>query len=175
VNNQNDAEHYQVLSDMVFRMEFCFMLRSGAYPLAGATAVTGTTGYSNAPTAIPVSIPQPYVTSNYFAGTTSPDLAGNVYGFPPDLAAIVVTIAVLDPGSRKLLAGGKLSALASSLTDSLGGDITGSVQSNPQAGLTAQVWQSQLLQNGFSQSVGIPLTALSQVRVYERTFYLDAN
>jgi hypothetical protein len=174
-NASKDTEHYQVLSDMVFRMEFCFMLRSGTYSISGTSAVSGSTGYCNAPTAIPATVPQPYVTASYFLGGASPDLAGNVYGFPPDLAAVVVTIAVLDNGSRKLLGSGRLSTLAGTLPDSLSGDTTGSVQANPRAGVTAQAWQSQLLKSGFAQSAGIPLAALAQVRVYERTFYLDAN
>jgi hypothetical protein len=172
--NQNDTAHYQVLSDMVFRMEFCFLLKSGTYALSGTNVVTGTTGYSNVPTAIPAAVPQPYVTGNYFAGGSAPDLAGNVYGFPPDLGGIVVTIAVLDDNSRKIIPSSSLSVLASNLPDSLSGNTAaGSVQLNPQ--FTAQVWQNQLLQNGFAQTVGIPQKALQQVRVYERTFYLDAN
>jgi len=172
--NQEDTSHYQVLSDMVFRMEFCFLLKSGTYALSGTSVVTGTTGYSNAPTAIPAAAPQQYVTSNYFTGSSLPDLAGNVYGFPPDLGGIVVTIAILDNTTRKLVPSGSLAALAAAFSDSLSGNTTaGSVQANPQ--LTAQAWENQLLQNGFAQTVNIPQAALQQVRVYERTFYLDAN
>jgi len=172
--NQQDSTHYQVLSDSVFRMEVCFLLKSGTYVLSGTTAVTGTTGYSNAPTALPQAIPGSYITGNYFTSSSLPDLAGNVYGFPPDLRGIVVTIAVLDDQSRKTVPSGRLSALAAILSDSLSGAATfGSVEANPQ--LPAQIWQGELLQNGLSQSVGIPEAALQQVRVYERTFYLDAN
>ena len=150
------------------------MLKSGTYVLSGTTAVTGTTGYSNAPTALPQAIPGSYITGNYFTSSSLPDLAGNVYGFPPDLRGIVVTIAVLDDQSRKTVPSGRLSALAAILSDSLSGAATfGSVEANPQ--LPAQIWQGELLQNGLSQSVGIPEAALQQVRVYERTFYLDAN
>jgi hypothetical protein len=176
-----NTEHYQVLNDMVFRMEFCFLLKSGTYVLSGTSAVTGSTGYSNAPTAIPTTIAQPYITANYFNGGTYPGQAwqeppGNVYGFPPDLAAIVVTIAVLDNTSRKLISTGNLATLAAALPDSLsGGTVQGEtgVQARPQ--LTAQVWQGQLLQSGFAKTAGVPQTALAQVRIYERTFYLNAN
>jgi hypothetical protein len=183
--SMNDTSHFQLVSDMVFRMEFCFLLKSGTYALSGASAVTNTTGYSNAPTAIPTTVPQPYVTNNYFTGGAAPDLAGNVYGFPPDLGGIVVTIAVLDSASRKTLAGGGLARLGAVLNDSLptsapsginataGNTTIGDV--NPAPASTAQLWQSQLLQRGFAQSLKIPQTALQQVRVYERTFYLDAN
>jgi hypothetical protein len=172
--NQEDANHYQVLSDMVFRMEFCFLLKSGTYALSGTSAVTGTTGYSNAPTAIPSTVPQPYITSNYFIANSLPDPAGNVYGFPPDLGGIVVTIAILDDTSRKLVPAGKLPLLAAAFGDSLSGNTSpGAVQVNPQ--FTAQAWQNELLQNGPAQPVGIPQAALQKVRVYERTFYLDAN
>jgi hypothetical protein len=172
------TEHYQVLSDVVFRMEFCFLLKSGTYSIAGGTVVTGTTGYSNEPTAISGTSAQ-YVTGNYFTGQFSPDFAGNVYGFPPDLAAIVVTVAVLDNNSRKLIPTGSLNTLGAAFSDSLSGNTAlgangvQGVQVNPQ--LTAHVWQSQLQQSGFAQSVGIPQIALAQVRIYERTFYLNAN
>jgi Tfp pilus assembly protein PilV len=174
-NSQNDTTHYQVLSDMVFRMEFCFLVKSGTYALSGTTVATATTGYSNAPTAIPATVPHPYVTTNYFSGGSATELPGNVYGFPPDLGAIVVTIAVLDTASRKIVPSGKLAALASVLSDSLSGNssLASLPQGNPPP--TAQAWQDQLLPNGPAQSVGIPQAALRQVRVYERTFYLDAN
>ena len=172
--NQDDKTHYQLLSDMVFRMEFCFLLKSGTYAIPGARVVTGTTGYSNAPTAIPTTVPQPYVTGNYFTAAGLPDVGGSVYGFPPDLGGIVVTIAVLNRTSRKVVPNGNLTTLGAALGDSLPGNTTiGNVQTNPQ--LTAQVWQNKLLQNGFAQSVNIPQSALSQVRISERTFYLDAN
>ena len=178
---QNDANHYQVLSDAVFRMEFCFLLRSGTYAVSGTTAITGSSGYSNAPTAVPITVIHPYITANYFSpgGGTYPgggwqEPPGNVYGFPPDLAGIGVTIAILDDTSRKVVSNGGLQTVAAALGDSLSGNTTpGSIQADPQ--LTAQVWQSQLLQGGFAHSAAIPQTALQQVRIYERTFYLDAN
>ncbi len=178
------SEYYQVLSDMVFRMEFCFLLKSGTYAISGTNAFTGaSTGCSNAPTAIPATVPQPCVTANYFSttggtypGGTWQEPPGNVYGFPPDLGAIVVTIAVMDNASRKLIPTGGLTRLAANLPDSLSGSITegeSGIQVSPQ--LTGQLWQSQLLKSGFAQTVNIPQTALSQTRIYERTFYLDAN
>jgi len=187
-----DTSHYQVLSENVFRMEFCFLLKSGTFSLAGGTAVTGTTGYSNAPTAIPAMVPpystQGYVTPYYFgagAPGSAADLPGNVYGFPPDLCGIVVTIAVLDNASRKMLPSGGLNNLAAALNDSLplsppdgytpqpAMTTLGKVQTNPVP--TAQMWQGELEQDGFAQALGIPQTALQRVRVYERTFYLDEN
>lgn len=173
-------EHYQVLSDLVFRMEFCFLLKSGAYTLSGTTATVTATGYSNAPSAIPTTVSQPYVTTNYFTGASSPDLAGNVYGFPPDLGAIVVTIAVLDRNSRNVIASGGLASLGAALADSLSGSTAqgnGSIQGPSQYVSTAQAWQSQLLTPGYGSSLSpaVPQVALSQVRVYERTFYLNSQ
>ncbi len=173
--NQADTTHYQVLSDMVFRMEFCFLVKSGTYALSGTSVTTAPTGYSNIPTAIPTTVSQPYVTTSYLNGGTPSDLPGNVYGFPPDLGGIVVTIAVLDNTSRKLVPSGNLANLGNAFGDSLPGSSTtpGNAQANPK--FTAQLWQEQLLQDGFAQSVGIPQKALQKVRFYERTFYLDAN
>jgi prepilin-type N-terminal cleavage/methylation domain-containing protein len=171
-----NTEHYQVLSDKVFRMEFCFLLKGGTYALSGTTVVTPVTGYSNAPTATGTGVPQPLVTANYFTGATPPDLAGNVSGFPPDLAGIVVTIAVLDHASSRMITGSGLANLGSALADSLAGSQTvGNVQVSPPAQLTSQLWQNKLLQPGFAQSVNVPQPALAQVRIYERTFYFNAN
>ena len=174
-----DTTHYQVLSDMVFRMEFCFLLKSGTYAVSGTNFVTSTTGYTNAPTAAVFpsgSSSYPYITSNYFTGGSAPDLAGNVYGLPPDLGAIVVTIAVLDNTSRKIIATGGLSNLAAALGDSLSGVTTlgnSGITQSPQ--LPAQLWQSQILSLTQSATPPVPKAALAQVRVYERTFYLNAN
>jgi type II secretory pathway pseudopilin PulG len=171
----NNTEHFQVLSDMVFRMEFCFLLKSGTWSVGQNTVVSGATGYSNEPTAIPA-VSGPYVTANYFSGSLIPDLAGNVYGFPPDLGAIVVTIAILDNTSRKLISSSSLNTLSAALKDSLSSSTaqgSSAVQVNPQ--LTAHLWQSQLQQSGFAQTVNVPQLALAQVRIYERTFYLNAN
>ena len=173
----NDTTHYQLLSDLVFRMEICFLVKGGTFALSGTTVTTGSSGYSNAPTAIPPTVARPYVTANYFNATSSlPDLAGNVYGFPPDLAGIVVTIGVLDSTSRKSIAPGGVAALAAALGDSLSGAQTtgtAAVQTNPV--FTAQVWQDRIVTPGFAQSLSpaISQTALAQVRFYERTFYLN--
>jgi prepilin-type N-terminal cleavage/methylation domain-containing protein len=173
------TEHYQVLSDMVFRMEFCFLLKSGAYTIPGATWTTPATGYSNAPTDIGTAVPQPYVTNNYFAGATAPDYAGNVYGFPPDLGGIVVTIAVLDDSSHGMVSGSSLAKLGAALDDSLpGNNAIGNIQtstSSPPAELTSQLWQNQIVQSGFANTAGVPRIVLNQLRIYERTFYLSAN
>jgi hypothetical protein len=181
---QYDTLHFQVLSDMVFRMEFCFLLKSGTYALSGATVTTGSSGYSNAPTALspPGSSSASvwsYITNNYFfGGGTAPDLAGNVYGFPPDLAGVVVTIAVLDKTSRKMVPPGGLASLAAALPDSFSGDTTlgpAGIQSNPE--LPAQVWQSDIFAPGFGAALSppIPQQALAQVRIFEHTFYLNPN
>ena len=175
-----NSDYYHVLSDQVFRMETCFLLKKGTYALSGTSVTTGTTGYSNAPTAIPTTVTQPIVTGNYFNGTTSPDLAGNVYGFPPDLAGIVVTIALLDNSSRKILTGSQLAKIAEQLPDSLSGLTTvGAVYSTPgvssQPQLPAQAWQNTINASGFSGSFSpaVPQSALSQIRIYQRIFYFN--
>ena len=176
-----NSDYFHVLSDQVFRMETCFLLKKGTYALSGTSVTTGTTGYSNAPTAISIGASKPqFVTSNYFNGTTSPDLAGNVYGFPPDLAGIVVTIALLDNTSRKILTGSQLAQIAATLTDSLSGSTTvGAVYSKPgvssQPQLPAQAWQNTINASAFQGSFNpaIPRTALSQIRIYQRIFYFN--
>jgi hypothetical protein len=174
----NDTFHYQLMSDLVFRMEYCFLLKSGTFALSGTTVTTAASGYSNAPTAIPPTVSRPYVTSNYFTGAQLPDLAGNVYGFPPDLAGIVVTIGVLDNTSRKSISPGGVAALAAALGDSLSGGTSlgaNGVTTNPV--FTAQTWQDTILASGFGQSLSppIPQADLAQVRFYEHTFYLSPH
>ena len=48
-SSQNDTSHYQLLSDMVFRMEFCFLVKSGTYVLSGTSAVNGHHGLLECP------------------------------------------------------------------------------------------------------------------------------
>ena len=193
-NAENDTEHYQVLSEMAFRMEFSFLLRSVTYSYAHAvnastttTLSTTTSGtcYSATPTAMTnffspylINNSWPYITINYLKGGAYPSIgggggwrepAGNVYGFPPDLAGIVVTIAVMDKTTRKLVSSAAINNLATNLPDAFG--TTPANAKKP----TSQVWQGLLSSPSLAGTVGLPQSALQQVRVYERTFYLNAN
>ena len=75
-----------------------------------------------------------------------------------DVSAIIVNIAVIDPKSRALLSNSDLAALAEDLAD-YGGQSPG--------GLLA-AWRATVDGN-----TTLPRTALSSVRLYERSFYLS--
>ncbi len=75
-----------------------------------------------------------------------------------DVSAIIVNIAVIDPKSRALLSNSDVAALAEDLAD-YGGQSPG--------GLLA-AWRASVDGN-----TTLPRTALSSVRLYERSFYLS--
>ena len=77
-----------------------------------------------------------------------------------DVSAIVVTIGVLDPASRALASNAALTAAGAQLPD-----VSGKTISVPPAVL----WQQQII----SGNLGLPKAAASQVRVYQRYFYLN--
>lgn len=77
----------------------------------------------------------------------------------PGIAAICVTIAVLDPKSRALLSNSQISTLIGAL-----GDF------DPARPNLAADWQSSL--DGTS---GIPKRALAAIKIYQRYFYLSQN
>jgi hypothetical protein len=126
-----DAD-YQVIGDQVYRMELCYLVKSG----------TQNAALSDTP---------------YLAPDTT-------YNGLQDVAAIVVAIAVLDSKSRLLVSASNLTASAGNLED-----VSGAVIPVPPATL----WQNDI-QNGIQNgTIGLPKSAASQIRVYQRYFYLD--
>ena len=77
-----------------------------------------------------------------------------------DVAAIVVTIGVLDETSRKIVEGTKFDALIEEFPDAVEGQAL------------LPVWQEKINDPNFSDRTGVPPPASSRVRVYERYFYL---
>ena len=75
-----------------------------------------------------------------------------------DISAIVVTLAVLDSNSRKIITG-NLSGAA--LVDAVSGTPV------------AKTWMTALNNPAtFASASGIPLSAAGQVRIFQRIFYL---
>lgn len=123
---------YQVIGDQVYRMEICYLVKSGTQ-----NATLSDTPY------------------------TAPDTS---YNGLQDVAAIVVSIAVLDSKSRLLASAASLAASAGKLED-----VSGATIAVPPATL----WQTDIrngIQNG---TIGLPKSAATQIRVYQRYFYLD--
>jgi prepilin-type N-terminal cleavage/methylation domain-containing protein len=77
-----------------------------------------------------------------------------------DVAAIVVTIAVLDETSRKIVAEARYDRLIDFFPDAADGDTP------------AAMWNDILNQPNFSTDTGVPPPASSRIRIYERYFYL---
>jgi type II secretory pathway component PulJ len=120
-----DAD-YHVLSADVFRLEFCFVLKSNSQY---TTSLTQGQGFSN-------------------------------------VSAIIVGIALLDAQTRVLVpAGVSMNGLAAALPDP---DFT----VNPPK-LMAESWAAVINASGAAATLGVPKAVVSQMRVYQRTFYLN--
>lgn len=139
--NGVDPNGYHVIADGVFRMEFCFQQKDGAYVL---------------PTQ---SHPTP------------------AFNIPSNVSAIVVALGILDPTSRVIVSNsnGLVSALKAPQTG-------GGAQNNPAlpdtlplSQLMAETWTAAINTPTFAQTTGIPKAAASQIRIYQRTFYLHTK
>jgi hypothetical protein len=88
-----------------------------------------------------------------------------------DVTAIIVAIAILDTNSRKLVPN-QLAAISSDLPDPTENQLQLS-GSGPQ--LMAEQWQGALNATSptFASTAGIPIPVASQIRVYQRFFYLN--
>jgi prepilin-type N-terminal cleavage/methylation domain-containing protein len=84
-----------------------------------------------------------------------------------DVSAIVVTIALLDSGSRRTVSSSSMSQAVAALPYSQLSDFT---QNPPK--LTAQSWLEAVNTSTFAETSGLPQTAAAQVNVYQRFFYL---
>lgn len=129
-----------VIGENVFRVEFTFLLK----PCKQADGTSLPAVYSN----------DPWDTR---AGHTSLNAIGLA-----DVQAIVVTMAILDSTSKKILPSGtSLSGAASALPDNT--DLTK---------LPAQVWQ-EAINSGTFAPAGIPASVARQARIYQRIFPLN--
>lgn len=134
---------YQIISNQVFRMEISFLIRDSS-------------------SAMPF---QPYLSDTPYS-TGAPVLAtGPDFNGLRDVLAIVVTLAVLDSKSKAITTDAALSSAAGNLPDS---NIPGSPGSAfPDT--AAKLWKDTVE----SGSLGLPNPAASQIRVYQRYFYLN--
>jgi hypothetical protein len=135
--------NYQVLGDQVFRLEYCFLVQ---------TSPTSSLTVPNQTTTIADFNDTPWIT---------PDTAPNALR---DVTAIIVSIAVLDTKSRVLVSSAQLQAAAGNLPDD-----GYTIASKSAASLPLTLWKAQLTGN----KLGLPQTAASQVRFYQRYCYLN--
>jgi prepilin-type N-terminal cleavage/methylation domain-containing protein len=127
---------YRSIGDIVFRMEYTYLLKATSTQ-AATLSIT------------------PYVTGH-----------NSINGFK-DVAALVVTIAMLDNSSRHLV--NNYTNLVSSLPDAVN-QTTDTINK----GDIAAAWNAVVNSPTFATTANIPKTAASSVRVYERYFYLNS-
>jgi type II secretory pathway pseudopilin PulG len=144
---------YHVLSSYVFRLEYCFALKT-------PVTIGGDTYYYLADEE-----------SNAAIHTAFTNL--KVQGFS-NVAAVVVAIALLDPQGRLLIPGSPV-GLPPDMTKLIAAlpDPTLSSTSASDIKLMAEVWNKKLLDGTFATDAGIPPSLASQVRVYQRFFPLN--
>jgi len=163
VGSGTDAD-YHVIGDQAFRMAFCFLLKP--YTVSGTTYP----GFYSA---------NPYNTLiPAHAGVTTVQGTGM-----QDVEAIVVAIAILDDASRKIIiptASGNgildLSTLVAKFPDPTPAElqVPATVTASPPTPiLMAQNWLGSMNASGFAANVGIPQSAASQIRIYQRSFYFN--
>jgi hypothetical protein len=132
---------FETVGDQVFRMEYTYLLKPSA--TGGASRLS--------------------ITPWDVTATTPPHTSIN--GFQ-DVAAIVVTLALLDSRSRAVVSNYQnLTAIFPDAVDS-SGDST-------YHGDVAAAWNAKINSSTFASQAGIPQSAAGAVRVYERSFPLD--
>lgn len=165
---------YHVIGNLVIRMEISYLLSDGSLSLIPVTAPASTTNNLTANTAPGISDD---AEANYTVGSRwynasqsrgyvcTDSTAGSAVWRPigiQDISAVIVTIAVLDAKSRLLIS--DIGSLASQLSDP--------TASGSQPKLAAAIWLDKL-KSGSLATGGIPRLAISQLRVYQRYFYLN--
>jgi hypothetical protein len=187
--------NFHVLADAVFRMEFCFFLKDGTYSVVPAINYVPTTG--TATNNLSASTPPSPTSSGYSVGSRWYDTTNN-HGYictnatsgaevwkplgMTDVQAVVVTLAVLDQTSQKFLGTTPATTALPNLAKALYGPTwtasTGALTTTGTPAvytLPAQTWLAAVNQSTFATTTGVPKAAASQVRVYQRFFYLENN
>ncbi len=112
-----------------------------------------------------------YICTSVKGGTSSNQAVWRAVGWQ-DVAALVVTVAIMDKDSRALVKGQNknLQVIASALPT-----VKDSNPTNPPAVTmqAAQAWLAVI--NGGTLSTKIPQRAVAGIRVYQRYVYLDAQ
>jgi len=200
--------NFHVLGDSVFRMEYCYLLKDGTYsvyPAINYVLPAGSTGtapknYLSA-TAPPTqkfstgdSVNSRWydtVNNHAYICTSANSNAGTETWRPlgmADVQAIVVTIAILNQTSQKLIPTANLTTALTAMATALQGPTwttNGTLQNSVPAGQTqttppvlmASTWQNTVNSATFASRLStptpVPQTVAAQVRIYQRFFYLN--
>ena len=176
---------WDVIGDEVVRLEFCYLLKDGTLSDIPVTYIANGlknnvgVAVSGAPTA------SSDVNSGYASGSRWYDRTAEI-GYVcvsataaaaiwmpvglQDTRAVVVSIALLDPRSRSLTGATALGNLVGALADF---SVSSTDPNTSQPYLMATAWRKTLTQKNFASTIGMPATAVANVRVYQRYFYLN--
>ena len=135
---------YATVGDMVFRFEYRYLLKPNP------------TNPNNPRARLSI---VPYDTQGVPAHTAVNGLR--------DVAAVVVTLGVLDSTSR-IISGKDQTKLIAVFPDAVDDTTTNQVD-------TLTAWRAALAKSTFASDAGLPLAAASVVRLYQRTFYVEPN
>ena len=153
---------YQVIGDSVFRMEICYLMPN-TVANGGTSTVLSDTSYL-----VPGATPTP---------STPLPAAQTPYNGMRDVAAVVVTLAVLDNDSRRIIPSANqatvLSAVAAKLDDvPTATDRSATGPPYTLASTPAKLWQGHINDGSLVGAGLLPRQAASQLRIYERYFPL---
>jgi hypothetical protein len=195
---------YHALADQIFRFEYCFLLKDGSYSNAPVITSNGLR-YNTAGQGPPASSNDSSDTttgttgslsSQYGAGSRWFDTkggrafvcvnatAGNAVWAPlgvQDVSAIVVGIALLERDSRKMIATTSGATAYNTTLPGLFADSSPTTSAiyptTKSPTLMQQAWQTTLDSSSFAASLpaGVPVSSASQIHIYQRYFYLNAN
>jgi prepilin-type N-terminal cleavage/methylation domain-containing protein len=159
---------WDVVGDQVARMEFCLLLKDGTFSVV--PVITPYHTAAAAPTA------SDDTGSGYSAGSRWYDqtnkvgyickvaTSGSAIWSPlgiQDISAVIVGLAIIDGGSRVIANKTALAKFTTVLPDFA-----------PETSvLMSATWQSIVNQTTFAKQVGLPTSAASAVRIYQRYFY----
>jgi len=151
---------WQILSDSVFRMEICFLLKDGKYSSSpGINATDGAPNNGAKAGARVVTKDDGDGYNVYLCVTGGTNATWQPIGLG-DVQAVIVTLALLDKKSRVIA---DVTSAAGSLPDA---PTTGTFDADQ---LPANTWQ-QAVNSG---NLGLPKSVQGNVRIYQRAIYLN--
>ncbi len=171
---------FGLLSEFVYRMEFCFQLKDGTYsntPLMAPAGATHNLHTAQAPTPADDSL------QGYSAGSRWYDTAaqrgylcinadaGAAVWRPlgmEDVSSVIVAIAVLDPAARK--AGSDLAQAVAAFADPTDEELAATPPK-----LMAAKWDETRNQAGFAKNADLNANAASRVYIYQRYFNITSQ
>jgi len=180
-NNYSDGTDpdYHVLSDQAYRLEIAFLLADGTtstIPVTNPATSTNNLGASGPP-GTGSDTTQHYTPGSRWFDTSAGGrgyictnaTAGAAVWNPigiKDVSAVIVTIAILDLNSRKTIT--NTASMVGALRDPIATDFA-----TFPVNVMAQSWATIVNSGSFAASSDIPKVAASQVRIYQRYFYIN--